>query len=223
MFLKNLKELGTQIRDSCERHNRSPTEISLIGVSKTKSLEDLIQAYEAGLRQFGENFVEEFTEKESAFHPEDLAYHFIGRLPRKKVRKVVGKANLIHTVSSIDLANKINLVAKEENAIQAVLIQVNQASESSKSGANSNDVLSMAAEMDTLSSIRLLGLMSIPPFDEPAKPYFSDLRKLRNDVSKALSLPLPFLSMGMSADFDDAISEGATHIRIGTAIFGKRN
>ena len=223
MFLKNLKELSIQISDACKRHNRSPMEISLIGVSKTKPLNDMIQAYDAGLRQFGENFVEEFTEKESSFHPEDLAYHFIGRLPRKKVRKVVGKANLIHTVSSIELANKINLVAEEENIIQAVLIQVNQGLESSKSGVNPDDVLFIAKEMSNLSSIRLLGLMSIPPFDEPAKPYFSDLRHLRDDIFKSLDIPLPFLSMGMSADFDDAISEGATHIRIGTAIFGKRN
>ena len=223
MFLKNLKELSIQISDSCKRYDRSPTEISLIGVSKTKPLDDVTQAYDAGLRQFGENFVEEFVEKESTFHPEDLAYHFIGRLPRKKARKVVGKANLIHTVTSIELANKINLVAEEKNIIQAVLIQVNQGLESSKSGANPDDVLFLAKEMNTLSSIRLLGLMSIPPFDQPAKPYFADLRHLRNEIFKTLDIPLPFLSMGMSADFDDAISEGATHIRIGTAIFGKRN
>ena len=140
MFLKNLKELSIQISDSCKRHNRSPLEISLIGVSKTKPLDDITKAYDAGLRQFGENFVEEFVEKESSFHPDDLAYHFIGRLPRKKVRKVVGKANLIHTVNSIELANKINLVAEEKNIIQAVLIQVNQGSESSKSGAHPDDV-----------------------------------------------------------------------------------
>ena len=223
MFLKNLKELSIQISDSCKRHNRSPLEISLIGVSKTKPLDDITKAYDAGLRQFGENFVEEFVEKESSFHPDDLAYHFIGRLPRKKVRKVVGKANLIHTVNSIELANKINLVAEEKNIIQAVLIQVNQGSESSKSGAHPDDVLSLAKEMRTLSSIQLLGLMSIPPFDQPAKPYFTDLRNLRDEIFKTLDIPLPFLSMGMSADFDDAISEGATHIRIGTAIFGKRN
>ena len=223
MFLKNLKELRIQISDSCKRHNRSPLEISLIGVSKTKPLDDITKAYDAGLRQFGENFVEEFVEKESSFHPDDLAYHFIGRLPRKKVRKVVGKANLIHTVNSIELANKINLVAEEKNIIQAVLIQVNQGLESSKSGAHPDDVLSLAKEMRTLSSIQLLGLMSIPPFDQPAKPYFTDLRNLRDEIFKTLDIPLPFLSMGMSADFDDAISEGATHIRIGTAIFGKRN
>lgn len=223
MFLKNLKELSIQISDSCKRHNRSPLEISLIGVSKTKPLDDITKAYDAGLRQFGENFVEEFVEKESSFHPDDLAYHFIGRLPRKKVRKVVGKANLIHTVNSIELANKINLVAEEKNIIQAVLIQVNQGLESSKSGAHPDDVLSLAKEMRTLSSIQLLGLMSIPPFDQPAKPYFTDLRNLRDEIFKTLDIPLPFLSMGMSADFDDAISEGATHIRIGTAIFGKRN
>lgn len=223
MFLKNLKELSIQISDSCKRHNRSPLEISLIGVSKTKPLDDITKAYDAGLRQFGENFVEEFVEKESSFHPDDLAYHFIGRLPRKKVRKVVGKANLIHTVNSIELANKINLVAEEKNIIQAVLIQVNQGLESSKSGAHPDDVLSLAKEMRTLSSIQLLGLMSIPPFDQPAKPYFTDLRHLRDEIFKTLDIPLPFLSMGMSADFDDAISEGATHIRIGTAIFRKRN
>jgi len=223
LFLKNLKELSIQISDSCKRHNRSPLEISLIGVSKTKPLDDITKAYDAGLRQFGENFVEEFVEKESSFHPDDLAYHFIGRLPRKKVRKVVGKANLIHTVNSIELANKINLVAEEKNIIQAVLIQVNQGLESSKSGAHPDDVLSLAKEMRTLSSIQLLGLMSIPPFDQPAKPYFTDLRHLRDEIFKTLDIPLPFLSMGMSADFDDAISEGATHIRIGTAIFGKRN
>ena len=143
-------------------------------------------------------------------------------MPTRKVRKVVGKAKLIHSVSSIKLAKKIDFVASEEAVCQDILIQVNQGGELSKSGIDSEYLEDIVSEMMELSNIRVCGLMSIPPFHEPAKPYFSQLRNLRDNLQETLSISLPFLSMGMSGDFVDAIFEGSTHIRVGTSIFGQR-
>ena len=140
----------------------------------------------------------------------------------KKVRKVVGKAQLIHSVGSIKLAKKIDFVASEENICQDILIQVNQGGVLSKSGADSESLEDLVSEVIQLSNIRVCGLMSIPPFHEPARPYFSQLHNLRDTLQEMLSIDLPYLSMGMSGDFVDAILEGSTHIRIGPSIFGQR-
>jgi len=179
------------------------------------------EAFEAGLMDVGENYVEDFSDKYQQYHPEGLNYHFIGRLATKKVRKVVGKA-LIHSVGSIKLAKKIDFVASEEEVCQDVLIQVNQGGELSKSGADLESLEDLVSEIMQLSNIRVRGLMSIPPFHEPARPYFSELRNLRDTLQENLSIDLPYLSMGMSSDFVDAIIEGSTHIRVGTSIFGQR-
>ena len=166
--------------------------------------------------------MEEFLDKESQYHPQGLNYHFIGRLPTKKVRKIVGKVSLIHSVGSIKLAKKIDFVSSEENICQEILIQVNQGAEASKSGIENDSLENLFAEITELKNIRIRGLMSIPPFHEVAKPYFTQLRNLRDNLQKKFGIELPFLSMGMSGDFKDAIIEGSTHIRVGTSIFGHR-
>ena len=222
MISQKISEISTVIEETAASCGRDFAEIKLIGVTKTKPIEMIREAFEAGLMDLGENYVEDFSDKYQQYHPEGLNYHFIGRLPTKKVRKVVGKSQLIHSVGSIKLAKKIDLVASEEEVCQDVLIQVNQGGELSKSGADSKSLEDLVAEIMQLSNIRVCGLMSIPPFHEPARPYFSELRNLRDTLQENLSIDLPYLSMGMSGDFVDAILERSTHIRVGTSIFGQR-
>ena len=187
-----------------------------------KPVEMIREAFESGLKDFGENYVEDFSDKQNDYHPSGLNYHFIGRLPTKKVRKVVGKAQLIHSVGSFKLARKIDFVSSEENVQQPILVQINQGGELSKSGAAPDSIKDLIAEILSLNNVTVQGLMSIPPFHEPARPYFSELSRLRDDIQKDYGIELPFLSMGMSGDYVEAISEGATHIRVGTSIFGER-
>ena len=222
MISQKISEISTVIEETATSCGRNATEIKLVGVTKTKPIEMIREAFGAGLMDVGENYVEDFSDKYQQYHPEGLNYHFIGRLPTKKVRKVVGKAQLIHSVGSIKLAKKIDFVASEENICQDILIQVNQGGELSKSGADSESLEDLVSEVIQLSNIRVCGLMSIPPFHEPARPYFSQLHNLRDTLQESLSIYLPYLSMGMSGDFVDAILEGSTHIRVGTSIFGQR-
>ena len=222
MISQKISKISTLIGEAATSCGRDATEIKLIGVTKTKPIEMIREAFEAGLMDVGENYVEDFSDKYKQYHPEGLNYHFIGRLPTKKVRKVVGKAQLIHSVGSIKLAKKIDFVASEENVCQDILIQVNQGGELSKSGADSESLEDLVSEIMQLSNIQVCGLMSIPPFHDPARPYFSELRNLRDTLQENLSIDLPYLSMGMSGDFEEAIAEGATHIRVGTSIFGQR-
>ena len=221
MISNNLIVIQDKIKLALKHSGRDLDFCVLVGVSKTKSLSQIKEAFNSGLKDFGENYVEEFTSKYNEYNPEGLNYHFIGRLPTKKVRKIVGNAQLIHSVSSLKLAKKIDFVANEEGIIQDILIQINQGAEFSKSGFG-NDVDTYFEELLSLSHVKILGLMSIPPFSEPAKSFFILLRKLRDKLENKFSTKLPYLSMGMSGDFEEAIVEGSTHVRIGTLIFGRR-
>jgi len=222
MISKRIDNILGVIKKTALDCGRNPSDINLLGVTKKKSLEMIVEAFDSGLVNIGENYVEEFSEKQAKYHPEGLNYHFIGRLPTKKVRKVVGKVALIHSVGSIKLAKKIDFVSYEEGVCQDILIQVNQGGEVSKSGVDSDSLEELFSEISGLKNIRIKGLMSIPPFHESAKPYFSELRRLRDKIQEKIDFKLPFLSMGMSGDFQDAIAEGSTHIRVGTSIFGQR-
>ena len=221
MISNNLLAIQNKISLALEYSGRSSDSCTLVGVSKTKPLSLMKEAFSSGLKNFGENYVEEFNSKYKEYKPEGFNYHFIGRLPTKKVRKIVGNAKLIHSVSSLKLAKKIDFVSQEEGIIQDILIQINQGEESSKSGFG-NDINAYFEELLNLSNIKISGLMSIPPFSEPARPFFISLRKLRDSLENQFSLKLPYLSMGMSGDFEEAILEGSTHVRIGTSIFGSR-
>ena len=198
MIAQNLGAISKQISKAAIDSGRSPSEIILIGVTKTKPLEMIKKAFEAGLTDVGENYVEDFSDKQTSYHPSGLNYHFIGRLPTKKVRKIVGKAHLIHSVGSIKLAKKIDFVSSEEKIRQDILIQVNQGGELSKSGIEPDDLEALMEEALALPNIKIRGLMSIPPFHEPAKPYFTQLRHLRDKLQEKTGTELPFLSMGMS-------------------------
>lgn len=217
MLIHNLEVVNEQII-SCT----GPNQVTLIGVSKKKPVEMIIEAFDAGLKDFGENYVEEFVSKQLEYHPAGLNYHFIGRLPTKKVRKVVGKAQLIHSVDSLKLASKIDFVASEEKVSQEILIQLNQGNEASKSGIGVIEIESLFKSILQLSNIKIKGLMSIPPLSEDGRSYFIELREIRDFLEIKFGIELPFLSMGMSGDFKEAIAEGATHIRVGTSIFGSR-
>ena len=221
MISDNLIDIKRRIDSALLEVGRKPESCTLIGVSKTKPVSQIKEAYRSGLRDFGENYVEEFFSKHYDYHPDDLHYHFIGRLPTKKVRKIVGKSSLIHSISSLKLAKKVDFVSKDENLIQKVLIQINQGDEVSKSGFSLN-VRDYFEDLLSLSNVKILGLMSIPPYSEPARPYFISLRELRDELEKQFDIELPYLSMGMSGDFEEAIREGSTHIRVGTSIFGER-
>ena len=221
MISDNLIDIKRRIDSVLLEVGRKPESCTLIGVSKTKPVSQIKEAYRSGLRHFGENYVEEFFSKHYDYHPDDLHYHFIGRLPTKKVRKIVGKSSLIHSISSLKLAKKVDFVSKDENLIQKVLIQINQGDEASKSGFSLN-VGDYFEDLLSLSNVNILGLMSIPPYSEPARPYFISLRELRDELEKQFDIELPYLSMGMSGDFEEAIQEGSTHIRVGTSIFGER-
>jgi|TARA_B110000116_G_scaffold20246_1_gene15954 pyridoxal phosphate enzyme (YggS family) len=217
VLIHNLEVVNEQII-SCT----GPNQVTLIGVSKKKPVEMIIEAFDAGLKDFGENYVEEFVSKQLEYHPTGLNYHFIGRLPTKKVRKVVGKAQLIHSVDSLKLASKIDFVASEEKVSQEILIQLNQGNEASKSGIGVIEIESLFKSILQLSNIKIKGLMSIPPLSEDGRSYFIELREIRDFLEIKFGIELPFLSMGMSGDFKEAIAEGATHIRVGTSIFGSR-
>jgi len=222
VLIQNLEAVKEQISSFVESNERDINEITLIGVSKKKPIEMIMEAFDAGLKNFGENYVEEFVSKQTKYHPVGLNYHFIGRLPTKKVRKVVGKAGLIHSVDSLKLASKIDFVASEEKISQEILIQINQGNEVSKSGIEVIEIENLLKSVLQFSNIKVRGLMSIPPFNEKARDYFIELREIRDFLEIKFGIDLPFLSMGMSGDFKEAIEEGATHIRVGTSIFGSR-
>ena len=221
MISNNLLVIQNKISLALENSGRSTDSCTLVGVSKTKPLSLMKEAFSSGLKDFGENYVEEFNSKYKEYKPEGFNYHFIGKLPTKKVRKIVGNVKLIHSVSSLKLAKKIDFVSQEEGIVQNILLQINQGSEPSKSGFE-NDISVYFDELLNLSNIKILGLMSIPPFSEPARPFFISLRELRDNLESQFSIKLPYLSMGMSGDFEEAIIEGSTHVRIGASIFGSR-
>lgn len=221
----NIAQVRERITRAAERAGRRPDEIVLIAVSKTFPAGAIRAAYEAGLRHFGENRVQEWESKRPYLADLDATWHLIGHLQSNKARRA---ACLFHRVDSVDalpLAQKLDAAATAEGKRLPVLIEVHLSDEATKSGAAEADLPGLAEGMVALSNIELRGLMSIPPFfEEPerARPYFQKLRKLRDHLAQRVGRVLPALSMGMSHDFEIAIEEGATEIRVGSAIFGAR-
>ena len=202
---------------------RDPAEITLIGVTKRKPVAAIEAAFAAGLCDIGENHADEFLEKAAAFAPDGLRYHFIGRLSSRRARKVAGQATLIHTLDSLRLARKLSLVAQEERREVRALVQVNQGGEATKGGVAPAATTALVRDAAALPGLRVVGLMSIPPFDDRPRDWFRQLRQLGDAIAEATSVALPALSMGMSHDLAEAIAEGATLVRVGTAIFGARD
>jgi pyridoxal phosphate enzyme (YggS family) len=204
-----------------------PTEVTLIAVSKTHPAESIREAYQAGLRHFGENRVQEWEGKRPQLEDLPATWHLIGHLQSNKSARA---AKAFHSVDSVDdfvLAQRLDHARAELNAKEKlrVLIEVRVENEDTKTGAEFQTVPQLLEKLTQLKSLEVAGLMCIPPFledPEKVRPYFQRLRKLRDDLAASSDLPLPVLSMGMSHDFEVAIQEGATEVRIGTAIFGTR-
>ena len=191
----------------------------LIAVSKTKPVEDILEAYEAGIRDFGENHVQEILEKYNKL-PKDIRWHMIGHLQTNKVKDIIGKVYLIHSVDSIKLAKEINKQANKKNIIVNVLIELNIANEDSKYGFKVEEIDTAIKEITLLDNIKVLGLMCVAPYTirpEDNRKYFKLMKQLKDKYN------LEILSMGMSNDYKIALEEGSTYIRVGTKIFGERN
>ena len=227
MLESNFTEVEEKIQAACAAAGRSREEVTLIAVSKTKPVEILKEAYDLGTRVFGENKVQEIMDKYDAL-PRDIKWHMIGHLQRNKVKYIIDKVELIHSVDSIRLVEAIDKEAGKKGIIANILIEVNVAKEDSKFGILPEEVESFAEEAAKFSNIRIQGLMTIAPYvenPEENRPYFARLRKLSVDIAekKVDNVNMSILSMGMTNDYQVAIEEGATMVRIGTGLFGARN
>lgn len=227
MLIDNFKDVEDKIQKACEKAGRDRSEVTLIAVSKTKPIEMLQEAYDFGTRVFGENKVQEIVDKHEAL-PEDIHWHMIGHLQRNKIKYIIDKVDLIHSVDSVRLAEAIDKEAAKKGIIADILIEVNVAKEDTKFGLMPEDVEAFIDEIAKFSHIRVKGLMTIAPFvenPEENRPYFSRLRKLSVDIEakKVDNVSMSILSMGMTNDYEIAIEEGATMVRVGTGLFGARN
>jgi PLP dependent protein len=205
---------------ACVRAGRAPSEVTIVAVSKLHHAAAVREAAAAGASDFGENYAQELAAKRGECP--DVKWHFIGRLQRNKAKLVAGQVALVHAVDSLELAQELG---KRGSTVQPLLVAVNLAGEASKGGVTETDVPALARAVLVTANVRLDGLMTMPPpSDDPetSRPHFDRLRALRDRVAAELAHPLPVLSMGMSGDFEVAIACGATHVRIGTAIFGPR-
>jgi PLP dependent protein len=225
MIRANWERVGERVERAASRASRRPEEITIVAVSKTLPAEKIQAAYELGLRHFGENRVQEFEGKQPKLVDLEAVWHFIGHLQRNKARRAVHLFNRIDGVDSLTLRHALESEAAAQERRLPVLIEVRLSDEPTKTGIAEGDVLALAESFGTSSNLRLRGLMGVPPYFDDAqrtRPYFRKLREMRNELSERLGFPLPVLSMGMSHDFEIAIEEGATEIRVGTALFGER-
>lgn len=226
MIRENIESVEERISGACRRAGRDRSEVNLICVTKTKPEEMLLEAYEAGQRDFGENKVQEICRKKPAL-PGDIRWHMIGHLQRNKVKQLIGQTVMIHSVDSLRLAEAISAEAVKAGIVIPVLIEVNMADEESKFGVSPGDALQLITDASELGGIKIEGLMTIAPYTEDPesnRPYFAGLRELAVDIGQKCidNVSMGVLSMGMTGDFEVAIEEGATHIRVGTGIFGER-
>lgn len=225
----NWQKIRNDVREHAIQCGRNPDDITILAVSKTHSVEKIMEAMECGIRNFGENYAQEFRDKYTHLNSRGIIqpnWHFIGHLQTNKVKYIVPECTYIHTVDSIRLAEEIGKQARKHSTEIRILLQVNTSGELSKSGIEPENVHELAQEMATIDGIVLDGLMCIPAPEEEnlIRSEFALLRKLRDKLSKTISPhPWTHLSMGMSGDYKIAIEEGSTIVRIGTAIFGERD
>lgn len=227
MIAENLKYVHGRIQDACKKADREEREVTLIAVSKTKPVPDLIEAYEEGCREFGENKVQELVDKYEVM-PKDIHWHMIGHLQTNKVKYIVDKVAMIHSVDSLKLAREISKEAQKKQVTVSVLIEVNVAGEESKFGVSVEEVEPLIRDIAGLAGIRVCGLMTIAPYVENAeknRQYFAALKQLSVDIAAKNidNVNMNVLSMGMTGDYVVAIEEGATYVRVGTGIFGERH
>lgn len=226
MIRENLNEVKENMNSACQASGRQPQEVTLIAVSKTKPAELLKEAYDAGVRDFGENKVQEILEKAPVL-PSDIRWHMIGHLQKNKVRQVIDKVVLIHSVDTVALAEQIEKEAARKDIDVDILLEVNVGEEESKYGFRTDEVLDAVSIISKFSHVHIKGLMTIAPFvenSEENRDIFHKLYQLNVDIkSKNIdNVNMAVLSMGMTGDYMTAIEEGATMIRVGTGIFGAR-
>ncbi len=227
MVKENLKEVEEKIRQACLRSGRDPKEVTLIAVSKTKPVSMIEEAYAQGIRNFGENKPQELKEKDMIL-PDDIYWHMIGHLQRNKIKYVLERAKLIHSVDSVRLAEAIEEEAAKRELTVPILLEVNIAREESKFGFLQEEIFDALEVISKLPHLRVEGLMTIAPFVENAEEnriHFKNLRKLSVDIEQKNidNVNMCNLSMGMTGDYEIAIEEGATMVRVGTGIFGERS
>ncbi len=228
VLLENIKKVYRKISSAAIRSGRNPFDVTIVAVTKTVDSERIKEAVGLGLRVFGENRVQE-TQKKIEQCKEECAdcrveWHMIGHLQKNKAKTAVRLFDLIHSIDSIGLAEEVNACASKENKVQKVLIEVKLSEEETKHGVARKDFMALIGAAATMKNLKLAGLMTIPPFfDDPemARPFFRELKELREKAEQS-GYALPELSMGMTNDFEVAILEGATMVRIGTGIFGER-
>jgi pyridoxal phosphate enzyme (YggS family) len=222
----NLEQINHRIKNACQKSGRDPETVKLIAVSKIKPAEQVEEAFHAGQKRFGESYVQEFRDKQPLVEAA-VEWHFIGGLQSNKVKYLRGKVVMIHSVDRLSLAKEISNQWSKIDQVANILLQVNVGDELSKSGCAPDELETLSRSIAPLSNLKICGLMCLPPHsDDPeeVRPYFAQLRQLSEQL-KQLQLPnleMSELSMGMSGDFEVAIEEGATLVRVGTAIFGAR-
>ena len=227
MIRENLTDVERRIKEACLRCGREPSSVRLIAVSKTKPAEMIQEAIAAGILDFGENKPQELRDKYDIL-PKNLRWHMIGNLQRNKVKYVVGRAVMIHSLGSDELAESIEKEAEKKDLIMPVLAEVNMAGESSKSGLTPEETEAFLRRVSSMKHLKVKGLMTVAPmteFPEENRVYFRELRNLAVDIARKNidNVDMYELSMGMTGDFEVAIEEGATMVRVGTGIFGARN
>lgn len=225
---KRLSHIKERIKKATIDCGRNPDTIHLVAVSKTIPKDIVREAIKAGVDILGENYIQEARDKINALSSYPVSWHFIGHLQSNKAKYAVKLFDMIHTVDSLKLAHELNKQAKKINKIQKILIQVNISMESTKSGVHEEDAQKLIKDISLFENLSIKGLMTMPPFfnnPEKVRPYFSALRNLRDKIrnEEIKNIDMQELSMGMTGDFEVAIKEGATFVRIGTGIFGERN
>lgn len=223
----NIRQVEENIESSCKKAGRKREEVTLIAVSKTKPVPMLEEAYACGCRHFGENKVQELVDKYEAL-PKDIKWHMIGHLQRNKVKYIVDKVFLIHSVDSLRLAEEISKEALKKQVTVNILIEVNVAGEATKFGTTTEETTELVRKISVLPGIAVKGLMTIAPYvenPEENRQYFAKLRQLSVDImhKNIDNISMDILSMGMTGDYQAAVEEGATYVRVGTGIFGERD
>lgn len=227
MLCENLKKVEDNVDAACRKAGRSRDEVTLIAVSKTKPVEMLSTIYNQGIRDFGENKVQEMCDKMEQL-PSDIRWHMIGHLQTNKVKYIVGHTTLIHSVDSLHLAKEIEKQAEKKDVTVDILVEVNIAEEESKFGIHKEETYELVRQIAALPHVHICGLMTIAPYvenPEDNRMYFREIRQLSVDIAEQNidNVDMDVLSMGMTGDYMVAIEEGATMVRVGTGIFGERN
>jgi PLP dependent protein len=224
MIAQNVENIRRRIASACNRVGRSPEEVTLVAVSKTVDSDAIREAVRAGCCELGENYIQELREKREQLLDEGIRWHFIGHLQTNKIKYIIDWVQMIHAVDSLHLGQELSRSAEKSNRTVDLLVEVNTSGESSKFGVSPDSAIEFVRQLRAIPRLNVRGLMTMGPFlpdPEDSRPAFRTLQKLRNTLQDD-GMDLPVLSMGMTNDFEVAIEEGATIVRIGTAIFGSR-